>query len=186
MLEEEAMPHRKDSRRPPRTRRKQHLAVGDELGLPELSDEDEETEHIIKNMKSADIQGEYDEEAGNMELEENPSHGRRKSVRWTDDFEGGELTQTHLALSYNRKELSFAPKTRVKVGIWSPMQKKVMIGLGIVLLVILIVMFIVVFVVVKPGSNEDTPEAVPTAGLVPFFRGNPTPPLASPLAPPSL
>lgn len=103
------------------------------------------------------------------EINSNSSKSR-KSVRWTDEHDGTELVVEHPALTYNRKELSYAPKSRIRFGIWSPLQKKIMIGCAIVLLIILIVLFIVVFVVVKPSSSSPS---APTA-----------PPVAPPHAPP--
>ena len=94
----------------------------------------------------------------------------RKSVRWTDDFDGGQLAQEHVALSYNRRELSFAPKSKIRFGIFSPLQKKLMIGIGSGCGVLIIVLFVVLFTVIKPGS--DSAPSQPT-GLIPVSRGPP-------------
>lgn len=83
----------------------------------------------------------------------------RKSVRWTDDFEGGELAQVTSAPSYNRKELSYQPRTRIRFGNFSPLQKRIMIGIAVTFIILLIVVLIIIFVVLKPQAS--TPQAAP-------------------------
>lgn len=93
----------------------------------------------------------------------------RKSVRWTDDLDGGELAQVTRAASYNRKELSYQPRTRLRIGNFSPLQKRILIGIGILLVILLIVVFVVVFVVIKPSSSSSpAAPTTPPISLGPF------------------
>lgn len=92
----------------------------------------------------------------------------RKSVRWTDDFDGGELAQVTRAATYNRKELSYKPRSRLRIGNFSPLQKRILIGIGILLVIVLIVVFVIVFVVVKPSNDAPAAPTTPPLSLGPF------------------
>jgi hypothetical protein len=173
-----------DDTRPPRARRKKNSKTTDiSPGLP--SNETEGAENDINDDIEANTRSRRRKkkavdavEGSEIELS-SITASQRKSVRWTDDLDGGQLHQEHLALSYNRKDLSYAPKSKIRVGIFSPLQKKLMIGVGSGCLILLIVLFIVLFVVVKPGASS--PSAPPTGGLLPVFREPPPPPDGVPL-----
>lgn len=164
----------------------------DDLGLVPAADnhdddiDDTGEEHLLSRESNGQATMDEDVEMRNM----SPSRKSSKSVRWTDDSDGGTLAEVHQALSYNRKELSYLPKQKIKFGMWSPLQKKVMIGCGIFLGIILIVLLTVVLVVVKPsGNNSPTlPPAAPAAPFAhPLFLGpvNLPPAFTSPSPAPS-
>lgn len=119
---------------------------------------------VIDSLKLADYADEGEEEMSNSARRRRES---RKSVRWTDDLEGGELSQATLAASYNRKELSYQPRTRLRIGNFSPLQKRILIGIGIVFIIALIAVLIVVFVVIKPSSSSSAPTASPISIAAP-------------------
>lgn len=148
----------------------------------ENSEEDEKLDLEAGGGHNGEHRRRRSEDDNEEELEDIDNRNS-KSVRWSDHTDGGALSEVRVALSYNRKELSYQPKSRIKFGIWSPMQKKIFIGVGIVIVIILIVLFSVVFAVVKPSNKSPTPppKATPTA---PFSRG-PLPPFTSPIAPPA-
>jgi hypothetical protein len=201
-LQKQAEAAAEEAGRPPRSRRKKHDEFDDAPTATPAPDDDDsgdrESDDIEANIwrKHAGVAAESngEEDVGSIEMSNMGPTGR-KSVRWTDHFDG-QLTQEHQALSYNRKELSYAPKSKIKFGIWSPMQKKAMAGVGVGCLVLLVILFIVVFVVVRPSTGSKAPQAPSPVPLVPFTRTPPpeivpsagpiTEPVAFPIAEPSM
>lgn len=172
---------------PPRKKRGKDPSSGSASATayepPVNADEGEE----LDLESGIDRKGEYGrgtngDDADEEELEE-MNRRDTKSVRWSDHTDGGELSQFAVALSYNRKQLSYQPRSKIKFGIWSPLQKKILIGVGIAIFIILAVLFGVVFGVVKPSSKTQSPPTAPPP-TAPFSR-TPTAPIASPTAPPA-
>lgn len=149
---------------------------------PSVNAEEEEELDLESGIdrKSEYGRGGNEEEADEEELDE-MNRRNTKSVRWSDHTDGGELSQSAAALSYNRKQLSYQPRSKIKFGIWSPMQKKILIGVGIAIFIILAVLFGVVFGVVKPSSSSSKTPSPPTAPppTAPFSKA------PAPLAPPA-
>lgn len=120
--------------------------------LPKSDRDNDDSEEAEQEEDDQD----YDEEDEELSRHR---HERNKSVTWSDDVEGGALSQETNAAAYNRRELSYAPRRRIRFGSFSTFQKRVLIGLGLVFLILIIVVFIVVFVVIKPGAARNSPTA---------------------------
>jgi len=164
--------------RPPRKKRAKdsaHPSDPSPTDEPTEEDENEEELDLKSNLgRQSDARWRRTDVEGDEEEMEELNRRNTKSVRWSDHSDGGSLSEVRPALSYNRRELSYQPKSRIKFGIWSPMQKKILIGVGIVILVILIVLFVVVFTVVKPSTTKSPPP-LPVAPTAPFTKGQPSP-----------
>lgn len=142
-----------------------------ELPIESRPSSDDLTQLELLTIPTQDIEtGLASSDSMDSEVESNVSSNsnRRKSVHWPDLTHRGSLAETRPALNYNRKELSYAPKVKVRFGIWSPLQKKIMIGCGIGFAVLLIILLIVIFAVVK--NDSETPPAPPGTPLAPNPR----------------